>query len=107
MKLEIRWRDVTPSAQLLAYVKEAIAAWARPHPWTPVRLRVSLLNEASGGEPWSRCRIEVGLRGGVVRVIEAASSDLLLAIDVAVDRLSTVVAVPAQRSRHAHERRAA
>lgn len=87
MKLEIRWREMTPSADLLAYVKEGIAAWARPHPWT-TRLRVLL---STDGGDFARCRIEVGLRGGVVRVIEAASDDLFFAIDAAIERLTVVV----------------
>jgi ribosome-associated translation inhibitor RaiA len=99
MKLEIRWRDVTPSAQLLAYVKEGVAAWARPHPWA-TRLRVSL---SAHGQAWARCRIEVGLRGGAVRVIEAASDDLYFAIDAAIERLTVAV----DGHERAAERRAA
>lgn len=83
MKLEIRWRDVTPTATLFQHVKENVAAHARPHPWTLARLRVSLIGD---GE-WARCRMEVGLRGGATRVIEVITSDMLLAVDVASERL--------------------
>ncbi len=87
MKLEIRWREMTPSADLLSYVKEGIAAWARPHPWAH-RLRVCLSQDA---HEWAHCRIEVGLGGGAVRVIETTSDDLYFAIDAAMERLTAAV----------------
>lgn len=87
MKLEIRWRDVTPTAELLSYVKDGVAAWARPHPWA-TRLRVSLSTHST---EWARCRIEVGLHGGVTRVIEAESDDVWFAIDAALERLTIAV----------------
>lgn len=98
MKLEIRWRELTPSADLLAYVKDGIAAWARPHPWAN-RLRVSLSQE---GQDWARCRIEVGLGGGAVRVIEAASEDVWFAIDAALERLTALVDGKHDRTAHLH-----
>jgi hypothetical protein len=87
MKLEIRWRDVTPTAALFEHVKEGVAANARPHPWTLARLRVSLI----GDQDWARCRMEVGLRTGATRVIEVISSDMMLAVDVASERLGDLL----------------
>jgi hypothetical protein len=83
MKLEIRWRDVNPTAALFQHVKESISANARPHPWVLARLRVSLIGD---GE-WIRCRMEVGLRSGATRIFEVISSDVMLAVDVASERL--------------------
>lgn len=93
MKLEIRWREVTPTAALLAHVKEAIAFNARPHPWTLARLRVSLIGE----QDWARCRMEIGLRSGSTRVIEVISSDVLLAVDVASERLGELLMAVSRR----------
>ena len=101
MKLEIRWREITPTATLFDHIKEAVTQRTRPHPWVLARLRVSLIGE---GEDWCRCRLEVGLRGGSVRVIEVASDDLLLAVDVASDRMGELLDEAAHR---AGERRAA
>jgi hypothetical protein len=88
MKLEIRWREITPTAALFEHIKEAITIRTRPHPWTLARLRVSLIGET---DDWCRCRLEIGLRGGAVRVIEVASDDLMLAVDVASDRMSELL----------------
>lgn len=93
MKLEIRWREVTPTAALLAHVKEAIASNSRPHPWTLARLRVSLIGE----QDWARCRMEIGLRSGATRVIEVISSDVLLAVDVASERLGELLMTVSRR----------
>lgn len=100
MKLEIRWREINPTAALFDHIKEAVTIRTRPHPWALARLRVSLIGE---GEEWCRCRLEIGLRGGAVRVIEVASDDLLLAVDVASDRMADVLDDVEQRSgaRHA------
>jgi hypothetical protein len=87
MKLEIRWRDVNPTAALFEHVKEGVAANARPHPWTLARLRVSLI----GDQDWVRCRMEVGLRTGATRVIEVITSDVMLAVDMANERLGELL----------------
>ena len=94
MKLEIRWRDVNPTAQLLQHVKESISAHARPHPWVLARMRVSLIAD---GE-WMRCRMEVGLRTGATRVFEIISSDMMLAVDVASERLGDLLESVGRRS---------
>lgn len=88
MKLEIRWREINPKAALFDHIKEAIASRTRPHPWVLAGLRVSLVGES---EDWVRCRLDVHLRSGAVRVIEAASDDVLLAVDVACDRMAEVL----------------
>ncbi len=94
MKLTIRFRDVAPTPALLDHVKASIASAIRPHPWRVVRLRATLAGEPSSYElapdEWFRCRIEATLQSGSVRVIEAASSDALVAIDMAADRLANV-----------------
>jgi hypothetical protein len=94
MKLEIRWRDVNPTAALFQHVKESISANARPHPWVLARMRVSLIGD---GE-WIRCRMEVALRGGAVRVIEVISSDVMLAVDVASERLGGLLETTSRRT---------
>lgn len=94
MKLEIRWRDMTPTANLFAHVKEAVSGNARPHPWTLAKLRVSLIGE----QDWARCRMEVGLRNGATRVIEVISSDVYLAVDVASERLGELLDVSSRRT---------
>ncbi len=88
MKLEIRWREMTPKAALFDHIKDAINTRTRPHPWVLAGLRVSLIGE---GEDWVRCRLDVHLRSGAVRVIEAAADDALLAVDVASDRMAEVL----------------
>ena len=100
MKLEIRWRELTPTAALFDHIKGSITLRTRPHPWTLARLRVSLIGE---GSDWFRCRLEVGLRTGAVRVIEVASDDLLLAVDMASDRMGDVLEEAEHRAgaRHA------
>jgi hypothetical protein len=90
MKLTIRWRDVAPSPALLEHVKSALSGSIRPHPWSFVSLRVSLLGDGTPRDPWIRCRVEVALRGGGLRIVEAASSDALVAIDAAADRVATM-----------------
>lgn len=98
MKLVIRFRDVALSPVLLDHVKQSIAralddvdvpARPHPHPWV-ASMRVSLLGGKLAGEDWYRCRLEIGLRAGGVRVIEAGSNDVLLAVDVAADRLEEI-----------------
>ncbi len=96
MKLEIRWRDVNPTPTLFEHVKESVAANARPHPWTLARLRVSLIGE----QDWARCRMEVGLRSGATRVIEVISSDMMLAVDVASERLGELLDSVSRRAAH-------
>ena len=85
MKLVIRFRDVAPTPVLLDHVKHSVARSV--HAPDLRSLRVGLFAEAHGGEPWYRCSIEVSLRGGGVRFLEAASNDILLAVDAAADRL--------------------
>lgn len=96
MKLEIRWRDVNPTPTLFEHVKESVAANARPHPWTLARLRVSLIGE----QDWARCRMEVGLRSGATRVLEVISSDMMLAVDVASERLGELLDSVSRRAAH-------
>ena len=43
------------------------------------------------GAEWVRCRLEVRLRTGSVRIIDAASDDLLFAVDAACDRMNDVL----------------
>jgi len=88
MKLTIRFREVALTPELLDHVKHSIARVIDPRDvWS---LRVHLANERHEGEDWFRCRIEVGMRGGALRFFEAGSSDVLLAIDAAADRLELV-----------------
>lgn len=93
MKLVIRFRDVAPTPALLLHVKHSVARSVAPIEQGPAdicSLRVSLFAESHGGEDWFRCRIEVGLRGGALRIVEGSSNDVLLAIDAASDRLETI-----------------
>lgn len=100
MKLTIRFRDVVPTPALLDHVKASIASAIRPHPWAVLRLRAFIVGEPGALDGWFRCRVEASLRGGGVRVIEAASTDALVAIDMVADRLATVSDVAAKpRSR--------
>lgn len=99
MKLEIRWRDISPTADLFDYLKDAITARTRPHPWTLAGLRVSLIGET---DEWVRCRLEVRLRSGAVRVIDAASDDLLFAVDAACDRMAEILLAAEERAAARH-----
>jgi hypothetical protein len=95
MKLEIRWRDIAPTAALFDHIKEAVQSRTRPHPWALTGLRVSLIGET---DEWARCRLEIHLRGGAVRVLEAASDDLLFAVDAACDLMSEVLFAVEERA---------
>ncbi|MGZ3420852.1 MAG: HPF/RaiA family ribosome-associated protein [Polyangiales bacterium] len=90
MKLVIRFRDVAPTPALLDHVKYSVARSICPSDQEISSLRVSLFGERHEGEEWFRCRIEIGLRGGALRFLEAGSNDVLLAIDAASDRLEMV-----------------
>src|SRR4051812_6638249 len=90
MKLVIRFRDVAPTPALLDHVKHSIARSICPAEIEVSSLRVSLLAERHDREEWFRCRIEVTLRGGALRILEAGSNEVLLAIDAAADRLEMI-----------------
>jgi ribosome-associated translation inhibitor RaiA len=88
MKLSIRFRDIDPSPALLDHVKASFASAVRPHPWRVSRMRASLMAE---GLEWVRCRLEATLPSGGLRVIEVASTDALVAVDMAAERLASLL----------------